>query len=449
MIVKAILGADVLSGRGLSVVSVIVIHASIVEAEINLSRYDLTMAGWGRAAHQQRLVVVETADENPATGIKLTKRRIVMRCPKCGKVIVEVKEDLNIEGKCNNCKEVVMTPEQLKEILNRRDLVEKSAKGKLTETNKGSNGRKISKGYKLKGEDTKEGSSLIPLADIRPPKNKKEAKDLNAKLVRIKEDIDASYFTMGSILQVFYDEESFKLLGYESFRGYVDNALGFGWRKATYLIGIAEAFGEKGLVLSEKQRAGIEWSKMRELASLFKKGLLNQENLDEWLRLAKTLGTRELNEKIKEARGSAPTKDDDKMITFSLKLFTKQYDIIKGAMTEADNLMESESPGFHLEMICAEFLGGLEKPKMRLNKLLESIERIYGIKITWEPLSAVKTAGEKKPSPEKIEGKKKEKTDKGSKADKKPAPSKKVANPDKGSKKESGKKEDNGLPYEE
>jgi len=351
-----------------------------------------------------------------------------MICPKCGRLIIKPEHNLTDEGKCTNCGELLMTPEQLKEFATDEEMSKLKVYSKSKD---GGVGKEL---------------SLITYADIRPPKNKKEATDLSRKLIQIKEGIDASYFTMGAILQVFYDEESFKLLGHNTFREYVDSMLGFGWRKAMYLIGIAEAFGEKGLVLSEKQKAGIEWSKMRELAALFKKGILNQENLNEWLGLAKTLGTRELIEKVKEAKGSAPTPEEDKMVGFMIKLFPGQVKIVNQAMEQAAQLTGWEVKGGNLEMICAEFLGGLQEPVARLNKLIESIERAYKVKIVYESVE-VKTTGE--PAPGKAKGKKDNPDNNGKPSNKEGSPSKGKANPGKGSKKESGKEEDNGLPYEE
>jgi len=169
---------------------------------------------------------------------------------------------------------------------------------------------------------------------------------------------DISYHALGGFLHVVYRQQYFVELKFDSFEDYCKERIGFSQRKALYLISIWEKF-EKELKVPRHEYEGIEWSKLKEIVPV-----VNNENVNRWLRIAKANTVEELRYQVRKELN--PEDEIEKTVPMSIHLFPgekevvdRAFDIVRKMMPRTDG--SEPRRGQCLEMICADFLAGVEE----------------------------------------------------------------------------------------
>ena len=135
---------------------------------------------------------------------------------------------------------------------------------------------------------------------------------------------------------------------------------GFAYRKAMYLISIAETLLNAEIPFEKVK--GISWSKLKEVAKV-----LTAENVDEWV--AKIKGPPELtflqiNELVKEFmegsldKNEVPESAGTEVSTLSFKLHKDQRENIEVAIAKAKLEAETEYAAVALDAICMNYNSG-------------------------------------------------------------------------------------------
>ena len=168
---------------------------------------------------------------------------------------------------------------------------------------------------------------------------------------KLAETIDTSYFELGGVLQVIFNQAWFE--GFESFDVFVYEKFGFQARKARYLMEIYSELVTKQIPWDKVQHLG--WTKLKDLARH-----LTLENVDEWVEKASKCTVIELQAMLKAGlgeAGEAPATQDN-ITKLAFKLHNDQVETVTTALNKAKAECNTEYDNVALEMICAGYIGG-------------------------------------------------------------------------------------------
>jgi hypothetical protein len=176
--------------------------------------------------------------------------------------------------------------------------------------------------------------------------------------VALREAEDTGYYVLGAMLHAVYYRQLYLELEFDQFEAYCKDRLGFGLRKAFYLMAIWEKF-EKELQIPRSDYKDIEWSKLKEIVSI-----VNSENVYQWLAKARTSTTEELRYLVRKELAE-PGEEVERTIAFSIYLFPGEKEVVIRAFDTARKMLphyDDKEPrqGQLFEMICADFLAGAE-----------------------------------------------------------------------------------------
>lgn len=180
------------------------------------------------------------------------------------------------------------------------------------------------------------------------------------------ESVDSTYFKLGCALAKLSEEGWWKNDDYDSFRSCIEDKFGLHYRKAMYLMNIANSLIESEIPWMKV--APIGWTKLKEIADI-----LTTENVDEWV--AKIVGpppmtVLQIQEAVKAIKvgslASTDAPDETSTISsISFKVHADQKENIKAAVAKAKGEAETEFDGVALDAICMNYLSGgkAAKPK--------------------------------------------------------------------------------------
>jgi hypothetical protein len=191
--------------------------------------------------------------------------------------------------------------------------------------------------------------------------NLKEAKAFDS-VPRLMSDIEQNYFKLGGYLSKIQAEGWFLNKGYENFKAYVEAECSIKYRKAMYLIGIYNGLVAAQIPWSKVSHLG--WTKLKELA-----GILNNDNVDEWVTVAENMTALQLIDYIaKQTAGTDASNSTDaaqtdaaKVTTMTFKLHADQKESVEEALAKAKHASGTEVNGAALEYICLDYLGSAPK----------------------------------------------------------------------------------------
>lgn len=186
--------------------------------------------------------------------------------------------------------------------------------------------------------------------------------------------VEETYLDLGDVLLQITESKAHRTLGYrddlQGYQEFLACELGLKYRKARYLIGIAEMVRDCGL--DREEVGSIGWSKVKEIAGASK------ESVQGLIELAKTSTLSEVSKAAKLAKGrTARTK-----VTVSARLWEDEAEIVSDAISAAIECgAEDESQA--LMMIAVEWMthAAQRASDIPLEAFLAVIERRYGVKL--------------------------------------------------------------------
>jgi len=219
-------------------------------------------------------------------------------------------------------------------------------------------------------------------------KDTEEAGRLLQKAISIKNEIEGKFWEMGSILNGIFKNQYYVDYGYHDWKDFCNEVLEMKWRTATYLRDIYVKFS--GLGIESSDCIGVGWGKLKELLPIVKK-----ENVRHWLQLAKEkkVSIAVLNHKVRHALGKISEEDVNKLPSqLVFRLFGPQLQNVERTLELARRMTGSESRGYQLEMICAEFRATYEAVEEDYTKaksateLLRKVENLLGVAFKGETI---------------------------------------------------------------
>ena len=216
-----------------------------------------------------------------------------------------------------------------------------------------------------------------------------KAQELYEQVLALKSEIEVRWFELGKILQEIFEGRHYIDLGYATWRDFCEVALGpleLRWRTADYLRTTVMKCKEVGI---KKEIAGqIGWSKLKEIVPV-----VTEKNKEEWVKKAKKKGVtvQILNALVRVAQGKITEKEAEKLPSkLFFSLYEEQLENVERTLELAGRMTGSNSRGYQLEMVCADFRGTYESPDGEFLKgriisdLLRRIEAVMKVKFKVE-----------------------------------------------------------------
>lgn len=229
-------------------------------------------------------------------------------------------------------------------------------------------------------QQDREALAITQIPNSLPPEERKKC--LRDTLTRAKVMEDRLGLVLGELLYEVGKEEYYVEWGYEDFSAYVEEELGFKYRKAKYLVKIYEKFViDLGLPIDELK--GLEWTKAREILPI-----INLENRDQVLGDIKGMSHSQVRAYVKGHKEDP----DPGYRRMSLTFNDEQYQTFERALEHAQRVFEFEgetAKSRAAEVLAAQFLAGMDDDEDtelealdRLSVEIESFQKRYGVKLS-------------------------------------------------------------------
>lgn len=207
-------------------------------------------------------------------------------------------------------------------------------------------------------------------------KKVKEKESLTERLKTLIKKEAESWYEVAVTAFDIYTAKEWEKLGYASCKDYVTSefeSLGYSYTTFMYKVKMGEAITAYDIKPGDV--ANIGWSKFKDIASL----LLTKSvtNVSELIKEAEELSSRELQEKIKNMRLSTKGEETEKSTVFRFKLLESQAKLIADALTEAENLCQTDNPNIALVYIATDFLMNHATDNAVINKIREEVVSLF------------------------------------------------------------------------
>src|SRR5512146_3462964 len=181
---------------------------------------------------------------------------------------------------------------------------------------------------------------------------------------------DTKFVELGRYLCEVRAGQYWRLSNLKSFDEYLARKFPESRRKAYYLMSIHEQLPRT----VKKELKQVGWSKAAELAKVARR---DGERFDcaNWLHKAQELPTQQFKDEVeKYLTGES---EPSELIYF--KVYRSQLPVIEQALEIASRMLGSDrSRGYCREMICADFLAGVQIETGNMDVLVMSLQRFFG-----------------------------------------------------------------------
>jgi hypothetical protein len=220
-----------------------------------------------------------------------------------------------------------------------------------------------------------------------------EKEKLRSEVRSYSDKIENHYFDLAALVYQVYDSASYldwegpihddetdktEVRKYLTFAEYVENELCMGQRTADYFVSMSRFFlidmQDHPEVTTKVKKLG--WSKTKELV-----GVVNAENVDEWVEKAQKMTVSQLAAACRSAlRGDDDKDDKNDVKRKSFTFVDDQIDVVENALDHAKETSGSDKDGFAMTLICQDYLAGAVRPKEGSQQLayIKRMESILG-----------------------------------------------------------------------
>lgn len=201
------------------------------------------------------------------------------------------------------------------------------------------------------------------------------------KVLELRDTVDETYFEMGGILRKIYDNRLYLDFGYDDWKQFIEEKIGYSLRKAQYLMAIWHYFAVQiGDEETIRKIAPLGWSRAKELI-----GVVEPSNVDEWIKKCHDKTVTEISKMVTDTlSGGVSHEKAAKLISF--KLYEGQYKNVEEAIAIAESLSGSKIKSENLSLIALEYIANNSTEKAKetekwREEYLQGIEETLGIKI--------------------------------------------------------------------
>ena len=175
------------------------------------------------------------------------------------------------------------------------------------------------------------------------------------KIQELSQNVGLNYYELGGVFSLVAAKDWYTEEGFETFKDWVEQKTDVKYIKARYLARIYDKIIT--LALPWEKVEGIGWSKLMLLLDV-----INEDNMEEWLKKARMLSWRALKQMIDELKKDSvedPDEDesDEKMVQFNIRLFASQKETVEESITKMAE-ESGKNRATSLEWIHASHLAG-------------------------------------------------------------------------------------------
>ena len=213
-----------------------------------------------------------------------------------------------------------------------------------------------------------------------------KGKDLGPRAESVREEIkeeceriEESYIVLAQLLHESVENGYFVRWGYSTFDEYVNEELGISYRKAAYLVQIANVV--KNLKIDWHDIEGIGWTRMRTIVPALKQDGV----VGDWLELAGELSVKDLEKLVKDNKIGAEISSSggDAVVTLKFRVTKEQSDIIMDALSYAKRSIDAEDDVMALEQMAFDYImkSGADPERVNLEDICSWVEQQYGVEL--------------------------------------------------------------------
>lgn len=199
-------------------------------------------------------------------------------------------------------------------------------------------------------------------------------------------NISQGYITLAKLLYEAYHTDMHEQWGYKKgrkgFTEFVSDELDIHYRKAMYLVDIADKTKELDIADEEVQKMG--WTKMKELCRI-----IDKKNHKKWMEKAKDMTTDEVIEAVKMYAGKKKKTGEEVggpenlPVVMKLTMNADEGSILTEAINTAKQVLETENDVHALVYIAQEWMqtSGSDMEAVTLENQVAFLEKTYGVKL--------------------------------------------------------------------
>lgn len=204
-------------------------------------------------------------------------------------------------------------------------------------------------------------------------------------------DISQGYITLAHLLYEAYHNDMHEQWGYKKgrkgFTEFVSDELDIHYRKAMYLVDIADKVKELDLDDTDVQKMG--WTKMKELSRI-----IDKKNHKQWMEKAKDMTTDEVIEAVKMYAGKKKATGEsggpeNLPVVMKLTMNSDEGSIMTEAINTAKKVLDTENDVNALVYIAQEWMqtSGTDMEAVTLENQVAFLEKTYGVKLDVTPVN--------------------------------------------------------------
>jgi len=201
------------------------------------------------------------------------------------------------------------------------------------------------------------------------------SEQVRKKITECASNIETQYIELCKLLHEAWENAYFVQWGFENLEDYCKEELGMKYRKARYLISIADAVKRSGVKWEDITDIG--WTHMRAIARV-----LSKDNAAQWLERARSSTADGINETVRQYLNEGVLNENaPKVASIQIRMSESEAIIIMDAIERAKRITESNSFTTALEYICYEWIQqSADGPtKTPIEHVLRWVREIYGV----------------------------------------------------------------------
>lgn len=193
------------------------------------------------------------------------------------------------------------------------------------------------------------------------------------------EKIESGYVGLAQALFETVEQGYFVRWGFSSFEEYCTEELKIGYRRANYLVQIAQVVKQLGIEWEDIQHIG--WTKMRAILPALKQ----DQEVGDWIDLASELSVKDLEKLVKDHKIGLDVDGDSTaaLVTVRFRVTKEQYEIIADALQAAKEEIELDDDVAAIEEIAYQYFmnSGGDPERTSLPSMVKFLENKFKVKL--------------------------------------------------------------------
>lgn len=205
------------------------------------------------------------------------------------------------------------------------------------------------------------------------------AQDIRDEIQEDCEKIESGYVGLAQKLHETVEQGYFVRWGFSSFEEYCKEELKIGYRRANYLVQIAQVVEQLSINWGDIQDIG--WTKIRAILPALKQ----DKEVGDWVELARELSVKDLEKLVKDNKIGLDVDGDSglALVTVKFRVTKEQYEIVADALQAAKDQIELDDDVAALEEMAYQYFmsAGGDPDRAEFDSVKKWVEKKYGVEL--------------------------------------------------------------------